>query len=190
MGRLRTITSDPKPSHRTPGYLYAYYDATTRSGKDCVVVFPSSMRGVVRAGYTFRDDQVSWDDAIGASVLACDFSQAPDDPALPPSELGWCDPDHFPPAEPPAHHAPQAMRPATHRRQQAAELGSALPVELLEQAKTISSLYRTIATLIGVSEPARAMEAKSLAITLMIPYLKKQGILPLEDDGDFNPERM
>jgi hypothetical protein len=190
MGPIRTITSDPKPSHRNPGYLYAYYNDTTASGRDCALVFPASLRGVVRRGFTFRDDQVTWDATVGASVLACDFSEAPADPSLPPTELGWCDPDHFPPADPPARHTQPAMRPATHRRQQAAELGAALPPELFEQAKITAALYRTIATLIGVSEPARAMEAKSLAITLMIPYLKKQGIIPLDADEDLNPERM
>lgn len=106
---MAQTTSDPKPSMRLQGrghhgWYYAYYDRPAANGQSCVVVFPASIKDIVRKGFEFDEaSSVVWDDGLGASVLKLDFDEPEDlgQPALPPDpESGWGDPDVLPPAPP------------------------------------------------------------------------------------------
>lgn len=96
---IHTITSDPRPSPRHPGYWYSYYDKTTEAGRACAVSIVASVAPYIKTGHKFDEASIRWDDALRTSVLDLDFHEQPpvEEPSLPPDpESGWGDPDGVP----------------------------------------------------------------------------------------------
>lgn len=195
---IRHITSDPKPSARHTGWLYAYYSKATANGGECTVIFPPAVADLVRKGFAFDDSCVAYDESLRASVLQLDFSDAPpvDEPSLPPDpEAGWGDVDRLPAtppiSQPPAviegdfHRAgvrPQALRRREAQRQavEGAQLPAAFLKINLEVNRSFLLQYALISSSVG--EARRADVAQKLCAIASIPYFRQVGIELTEDD--------
>lgn len=193
---IRHITSDPKPSSRHGGWLYAYYNKPTRTGGECTVILPSAIADIIRKGFAFDDSCITYDESLGASVLQLDF----DEPAhlgessLPPDpETGWADVDRLPPSplllsgddhqEPPR----SGCRPAALRRRDAARdaiQGAQLPADFLkinlEVNRSFLMQYALISPAVG--EARRADVAQKLCAIASIPYYRQKGVALTDDD--------
>jgi hypothetical protein len=192
---IRHITSDPKPSSRHNGWLYAYYSKPTRTGGDCTVVLPPAIADVIRKGFAFDDSCITYDESLGASVLQLDFDKPAHlgEPALPADpETGWGDPDRLP-ASPPQlsgnHQEPlhTGHRPATLRRHDAARSaieGAQLPADFLkinlEVNRSFLMQYALISPAVG--EARRADVAQKLCAIASIPYYRQKGVALTDDD--------
>lgn len=194
---VRTVTSDPKPSSRSSGFHFFYYNKRTTNGSECLALLPDALRDLVHKGFIFDDAALRFDDQLRASVLALDFDQAPAaSPALPADpEAGWGDHDHLAAndAADPALltqlvAAPvipnRGVRPATARKQAAASRAAEqnIEVDLLLLIEQVCSAYNYACKRIGVVEKPRAMEAQKLAVTALIPWLKSRGVALSDDD--------
>lgn len=194
---VRTATSDPKPSGKTPGFDYFYFNKRTDSGSECVALIPQSLRGIVRKGFVFDDSAVRWDEQLRASILALDFDEpAQGEPALPADpHAGWRDHDALTASDAadPALMAQlmtqstipnRGVRPATARRQAAADRAAELNIdlELLTLLDQLCSAFNYTRKRIGANEIPRAMEAQKLVVTAAIPWLKSRGVRLSEDD--------
>jgi hypothetical protein len=196
---VRSITSDPKPSSKIPGWFYAYFNKATASGGECACVFPSTLKDVVKRGFTFDDAILRYDESLRASVLELDFGQPEvhGEPQLPPDpELGWADPDGLPPEPPslpspaqPAQRfpAPAGTRPPATRRREAAQAaieGSQLPAAFLkinvQVARSFLLQYALISPVVG--EARRADVAQKLCAISSIPYFRQAGVELTDDD--------
>lgn len=203
---IRRITSDPKPSMRHAGWLYAYYSkpASNGNGGDCAVIFPPVLADIVKKGFAFDDSCVAYNEELRASVLQVDFSMdeaEPQDlpePALPPDPAtGWADPDGVP-ASPPAGGAERppsgdpanwnGIRPGTIRKRQAAEAvaqGGQLPPALMKMGMEMARLFlMQYALLSSVPESSRALIAQKLAVTAAIPYYRATGVNLSPEDAE------
>lgn len=191
---VRRILSDPKPSQKIQGWLYAYYSKPTRDGGDGVVVFSPALRDIVKRGFTFVDELVSFDEALGASVLQLDFDEPAqeDGPAFPADpESGWGDPDSLLAAAPASNdngHAPyQGGQARTVRKRQGeaiASMGAQLPADFLQINLQVSRSFLLQLSLIGdrVSEARRADVAQKLCAIASIPYYRQKGVELGDDD--------
>ena len=190
---VRRILSDPKPSQKIQGWLYAYYNKPTRDGGDGVVVFSPALRDIVKRGFTFVDELVSFDEALGASVLQLDFDEPAqeDGPALPADpESGWGDPDGLLAAAPASngngHAAYQGGQARTIRKRQGeaiASAGSQLPAPMLKMALEINRLFLMQYSMLGsIPESSRALIAQKLAVTVAIPFYRSVGISLSEEE--------
>ena len=194
---IRHITSDPKPSSRHGGWLYAYYNKPTRTGGECTVILPYVIADVVRKGFAFDDSCITYDESLGASVLQLDFDEPAHlgEPALPPDpETGWGDVDRLP-ASPPLlnsnddHQEPPraGCRPASLRRRDAARTaiqGAQLPADFLkinlEVNRSFLMQYALISPAVG--EARRADVAQKLCAIASIPYYRQKGVALTDDD--------
>lgn len=193
---VRIATSDPKPSSRNPDYDFFYFNKKTAAGSECVALIPRSLRGIVKKGFVFDDAALRYDDEIKASLLELDFDEPPaGDPALPPGEEGWADPDHLAALEPADHQALVAvaerpvipnrgLRPATVRKQNAAARAAEhnIDIDLLMLLDQACAGFNYACRRIGTAEKPRAMEAQKLVVTCMIPWLKQRGVNLDEND--------
>jgi hypothetical protein len=190
---IRRITSDPKPSVRHSGWLYAYYSKPTANGNggDCAVIFPPVLADIVKKGFCFDDSCVAYNENLRASVLHLDFGmeeaerQDLPEPSFPPDlDTGWADPDGIP-AEPVRSGASDPLtsngiRPGTIRKRAAAEAashGNQLPPALMKMGMEISRLFlMQYALLSSIPESNRALIAQKLAVTAAIPYYRATGV--------------
>jgi len=200
---IRLVTSEPKPSTQNPGYHYFYFNKRTERGGECLALLHPALLGLIHKGFIFDDAAIRYDEALRSSVLELDFAEAPADPAQPADpETGWNDPDHltaiFPaPAtmpteipEPQQRTAAQVIaaapdrgvRPATLRKREARASNEGIPLKLAQALDITARSYTYLATRIGVVEKPRAMEAKSLVITNLIPFFKESWDLELTED--------
>jgi hypothetical protein len=193
---VRIATSDPKPSVRNQGYDFFYFNKRTASGTECVALLPHSLRGIVHKGFVFDDASLQFDENLKASVLQLDFDEPPvGDPALPPSEEGWGDPDHLTALEPSGPSTATAVanrpfipnrgiRPATARKRDAAARAAEhnIDVDLLALVDQVCAAFNYACKRIGTAEKPRAMEAQKLVVTAVIPWLKQRGAVLSEDD--------
>lgn len=196
---VRSITSDPKPSTKIPGWFYAYFNKATASGGECACVFPPAIKDIVKRGFTFDDGILRYDESLRASVLELDFSEPSTDgePQLPPDpDLGWADPDGLPPEPAPISGPPQpaqpfpaaaGTRPAATRRREAAQAaieGSQLPAAFLkinvQVARSFLLQYALISPTVG--EARRADVAQKLCAISSIPYFRQAGVELTEED--------
>lgn len=180
---MPTVISDPKPSVRCPGWDFVYYDVKTSRGTDCLALIPPSLRGVVKRGFSFRGEELHFDDALRSWVLSVDFDEPPtESPALPAhSQAGWRDPDYPSELSDPValQHMKQhldnvmaATRPEPTLEPAKATLDPGLAA-LIEQ---VALAYNHTCRCIGVSERPRAMEAQKILVTCLIPWFKERGV--------------
>lgn len=196
---VRIATSDPKPSAKPDhhGYYYFYFNKKLPSGGECAALIPESIRDIVKKGFTFDDSCLTFNTELKASVLQLDFDeQELADPALPPREEGWSDPDHLAALE---AADPQAMtaviqrtavipnrgaRPATVRKRNAEARAAEhnLDIDLLMLLDQVCAAFNYASKRIGSVEKPRALEAQKLTTTALIPWLKQRGVALSEDD--------
>lgn len=196
---VRIATSEPKPSPRNPGYHFFYFNKRTAAGGECVALLPAALLGLVHKGFVFDDGALRFNEELRGSVLELDFAEPPAQPAVPPDpESGWGDPDHLTSLYPmPAEQqqprtaaqviaaAPnRGARPETLRRQAAAASSEGIPPKLAQSLEITARAYNYVAIRIGVVEKPRAMEAKSLVITNLIPFFRENW------DLDLTPEQL
>jgi hypothetical protein len=186
---VHSITSDPKPSSKINGWLYAYYNKPTANGGECTCVFPPAIRDIVKRGFTFDDSILAFDQSLGATVLRLDFSEPAHDgePQLPPDpETGWADPDPLLAGGAPIAPARAGTRaPATRRREatQLAVNGAQLPPPMLKMGLELSRLFLLQYSLLSsVPESNRALIAQKLAVTVAIPYYRSVGVELSEEE--------
>lgn len=181
------LTSPPRISNRHRGYNWAYIDEQTPDGRACGICIPSHIK--LEKGAALPKDQIVFNPEMGASVYVERSQPAPEAgdavPDLP--AAGWESHPHSVTVQPkPGQYG---MRGPAHRRQQLAEAQSIvqqLPNDYIEQLELAARGYLYIAKRIGSQEIPRPEIAKSLAITVLIQYFKKQGALP----ADFDEEDM
>ena len=187
---VHSITSDPKPSSKINGWLYAYYNKPTANGGECTCVFPPAIRDIVKRGFTFDDSILAFDQSLGATVLRLDFSEPAHDgePQLPPDpETGWADPDPLLAGGAPIAPARAGTRPPATRRREATQLavnGAQLPPALLKISLEVSRCFLLQYSLISqtVGEARRADVAQKLCAISAIPYYRQAGVELSEDD--------
>lgn len=202
---IRLVTLEPKPSPRNPGYHYFYFNKKTDKGSECGALLHPALVGLVHKGFIFDDAALRYDEDLRSSVLELDFAEAPADPAQPADpETGWNDPDHltaiFPtpatmPTEIPEQQQQQrtaaqviaaapdrGVRPATLRKREARASNEGIPLKLAQALDITARSYTYLATRIGVVEKPRAMEAKSLVITNLIPFFKEDWLTTMTED--------
>lgn len=189
------LTSDPKPSTRVHGWLYAYYNKPTPAGGECIALIAPAIADIARRGLAFDESCITFDDALRASVLNLDFAepQRLDGPSLPPDpEAGWGDPDRLPASPPEQHQAPvpqpqqAGVRPPAQRRRAAeaiASMGSQIPADFLKINLEINKAFlMQYALLSSIPDARRADVAQKLAVTAAIPYYRQKGIELTDDD--------
>lgn len=188
---VRTATSDPKPSARNPGFWYFYYNKRTTAGSECVALIPDSIRDLIKKGFPFDDAALRYNDQLKASVLELDFDepQAQEEPSLPADpERGWADHDAItaqgsadPQQLAAVHHAPQipnrGVRPATARKQQAAELAAQynMPMSFLQRIEWLCAAQSYAAKRLGVTEKPRQMDVQKLVTSAYIDWCREGG---------------
>ena len=180
---VRRITSEPKPSNKHDGWLYAYFNQRTANGGECAVIFTPALRDLVKPGLLFDDSCIHWSDELRASVLELDFDEQPDEPGFPPAD-GWGDPDPVPVSS--NGHAMAAVleragtRPAATRRreaQQQAVAGAQLPAAYLKVTMETCKCFQVCYSMLSnVNEARRADIAQKIAVTATISYLRAAGI--------------
>lgn len=178
----RLITSEPRPSIRHPKWHYCYYNQKTAAGRDCVVVIPNSLIGVVRRGFAFDDEtDLHWDDNLKATVLSVDFdAPASEHPSQPPNrDIGWADPDT---ADSIGTADPAALRQFAAAQGLIPEPPTLDPAleTILEQ---LCLAYSYASKRLGCNERPRAMEIQKLLVTAAIPWIKATGV-KLSDDEE------
>ena len=193
------LTSDPKPSTRIHGWLYAYFNKPTSNGGECTVLIAPAVADVARKGFAFDESCISFDEALRASVLNLDFAQPQElgGPSLPPDpEFGWGDPDRLP-AAPPVMEGPKAqgadpgragLRPQALRRQAAAQLDpelSKVPAPLLKMGAEITRLFLVIDSMLkpAVNDSSRALISQKLAVSAAIQYYRSAGVDLTEEEA-------
>lgn len=187
------LTSDPKPSTRIHGWLYAYFNKPTSNGGECTVLIAPAVADVARKGFAFDESCISFDEALRASVLNLDFAQPKelDGPSLPPDpEFGWGDPDRLPPTPPQSGGESQqvatAARPATLRRrdgEKIAAMGAQLPADFMRINLEVNRAYLLQYSLLSsIGDTRRADVAQKLTAISAIPYYRQKGIALTEDD--------
>lgn len=184
-----TITTDPKPSARLPGWLYSYFDKQTPGGSQCVAVFSPALKGYIKKGFEFHEGSLRYDAALGASILELDFHEPQDmeGPSIPPNpEEGWGDPDSPLATVVPITNGNGHRTPSPHAmRKRAKEEGaSRLPPGLMKIADEVTACfcmqYRLISPIVG--EVRRADVAQKLTAIACIPYYRAAGVELSEDD--------
>jgi hypothetical protein len=187
---VRRITSEPKPSAKHEGWLYAYFNQRTANGGECAVIFTPALKDLIKPGLLFDDSCIHWSDEHRASVLELDFEEQPEEPGFPPAE-GWGDPDPVPVSA--NGHAMAAVleragtRPAATRKreaQQQAVAGAQLPAALLKISLEVNRCFQMHYALLNptVGEARRADVAQKLAATSCIPYFRQVGVALTEED--------
>ncbi len=196
---VRIATSDPKPSVKPDhhGYYYFYFNKKLPNGGECAALIPESIRDIVKKGFTFDDSCLTYNTELKASVLQLDFDeQELADPALPPREEGWSDPDHLAAFEAADPHVMTAVaqrtavipnrgvRPATVRKRNAEARAAEhnIDVDLLMLLDQACAGFNYACKRIGTAEKPRAMEAQKILVTCMIPWLKERGVRLSEDE--------
>jgi len=196
---VRIATSDPKPSAKPDhhGYYYFYFNKKLPSGGECAALIPESIRDIVKKGFTFDDSCLTYNTELKASVLQLDFDeQELADPALPPREEGWSDPDHLAAleaadprlmtavAQRPAVIPNRGVRPATIRKRNAEARAAEhnLPAGFLQRLEYLIRAQRLVSTAIGVQERPRAMDSQKLVVTAWIDYTKSCGTQLTEEE--------
>lgn len=196
---VRIATSDPKPSAKPDhhGYYYFYFNKKLPSGGECAALIPESIRDIVKKGFTFDDSCLTYNTELKASVLQLDFDeQELADPALPPREEGWSDPDHLAAleaadphlmtavAQRPAVIPNRGVRPATVRKRNAEARAAEhnIDIDLLMLIEQASRAFNLTCKLIGTAEKPRPMEAQKIVVTCMIPWLKERGVTLSDED--------
>lgn len=196
---VRIATSDPKPSTKPDhhGYFYFYFNKKLPNGGECAALIPDAIRDIVKKGFTFDDSCLAFSTELKASVLQLDFDE-PElaDPALPPREEGWSDPDHLAAlesadpelmtavAQRPVAIPNRGVRPATVRKRNAEARAAEhnLDIDLLMLLDQVCAAFNYTSKRIGSVEKPRAMEAQKLTVTALIPWLKQRGIALSEED--------
>lgn len=180
-----TLTSPPRMSNRHPGYNWAYIDEQTPEGRACGICIPSHLK--LAKGQALPKDQIIFSPEMGASVYVERSQPSPEgsDPLADQPAPGW-ETHPNPPVVPPAP-GQYGMRGPAFRRQALAEANAVaqhLPTDFTEQLDLAARGYLYIAKRIGSQEAPRPEIAKSLAITVLIQYFKKQGGLPAGFDEE------
>lgn len=196
---VRIATSDPKPSTKPDhhGYFYFYFNKKLPNGGECAALIPDAIRDIVKKGFTFDDSCLAFNTELKASVLQLDFDE-PElaDPAFPPREEGWSDPDHLAAlesadpelmtavAQRQAAIPGRGVRPATVRKRNAEARAAEhnLDIDLLMLLDQVCAAFNYTSKRIGSVEKPRAMEAQKLTVTALIPWLKQRGIALSEED--------
>lgn len=196
---VRIATSDPKPSTKPDhhGYFYFYFNKKLPNGGECAALIPDAIRDIVKKGFTFDDSCLAFNTELKASVLQLDFDE-PElaDPAFPPREEGWSDPDHLAAlesadpelmtavAQRPVAIPGRGVRPATVRKRNAEARAAEhnLDIDLLMLLDQVCAAFNYTSKRIGSVEKPRAMEAQKLTVTALIPWLKQRGIALSEED--------
>lgn len=184
---IHTITSNPKSSHKIPGWFYSYFNKPTPTGGQCIAVFPSAISDIIKIGFQFDESSLRYDPALGASVLELDFHEPRqmEEPAIPPDpETGWGDPDSLCNTTAGVTSRVSNVSPLAARRQARAEGAQALPPALARIASDVCSCfamqYRLIQPVVG--EARRADVAQKLTAIACIPYYRAAGVELSEDD--------
>jgi hypothetical protein len=185
----RIVTTDPKPSNKSPDFYYVRFNDRTPVGTEKTFSFSKSLAGIIRKNYAFDDSALKWQDPVGW-VLQLDFDGAPGaDPQLPPdAETGWSDPDHLAailPEPVPQHAIPnRGVTPETARRRLAAERAAEfnMPMDFLARVETLCKGQLYIQKRIGVSEKPRAQEAQKILMAAWIDWRKDSGAIFTEDE--------
>lgn len=185
---IHTVTSNPKPSHKLPGWHYSHFNKPTNSGGQCVAVFSPAIADIIRPGFQFDEEQLRYDVSLGASVLELDFHepQQMEEPSLPPNpETGWGDPDSpLAIAAPVIANGHRPPAPSTARKHAREEGARVLPVSLSKIANEVCSCFTMQYRLISpvVNEARRADVAQKLTAIACIPYYRAAGVELSEDD--------
>lgn len=209
---VRRATSDPKPSHKNPGFQFFYYSQKLPSGSEACCLIPDALSGIVRKGFIFDDAAIRYDEALKSSILELDFDepQAEGEPALPAEpDAGWRDHDHLTAAYPAGSNAtelaavlerseqlvnpltakrpdlpPSGVRPATARKRAAAARAAEhnLNTELWMISEQVCAAYNYIARRVGSSEKPGAVITQKLTAIAYIAYSNKVGIALSDDE--------
>lgn len=182
----RRITSTGQLSTRNPGWSWFYYDAVSEAGRQCGLLVPTSMAGLVFKGMPFDSERdLEYNPTLGAEILTVRRGASlEEDPVLPPDpERGWGDPDGITALEPPAPVAAAGMsqpehgtRGQAHRRQQAEANPQGIPADLLETLDLLGRSYNYLRLKIGAQDPPRSDHARAMAITAVISKTRQTGV--------------
>jgi len=201
---LRFVTTDPRPSNKSPDLFYVRYDDRTPAGTEKTFCFPKCLIGIIKKGWGFDDLILKdcWDDQIKASVLRLDFDgqvepgTPHEHPQLPPDpEAGWSDPDHLTaflpepvPVQTPAQHSNvipnRGVTPQTARKHAAAERAAIcnMPASFLDRLETLCKGQLYIQKRLCITEKPRAMEAQKILMAAWIDWRKESGSVFTEDE--------
>jgi hypothetical protein len=177
-------TSEPRRSNKNPNYWWFYYSEATPDGRAKGALLHAKHRDCIQKGTAFDRSQLLYDQELGFEVLTLeDQFEVPEEPALPPdADHGWGDPDNITAVRTATRVASRTVTNGTrgpaHRKQAAAMAGQTLPLDLLKSLSLCADSYKYVCARIGATDPPKSDHARALTITVLIAWMREQGVTP------------